>query len=852
MATEARKHGGKASPVVAACANKAKDQNLKKYKQAHSIGSRKLREKFVSYNDTYPMYESVIQVYLETNKDTLMSKQDHKAKKRKHDEMKEPNNNVVVKPDKKQGKKEKTEKKIKLEKKDKMGSSCNDSNSGKNTEKSVSFANTVSKETSKTKKMKVKVKKPKKEFNVYQFMRLKREASLNASARVNIMFEKLPATPKKAKQNKEESNAQSSDKSGRDKTGPKDKSTKDKACKSVKEKDKSCKEKVEDVKKQREEIIKHRKVKIEEKKKNAKLDKNKNKIDSKGKTLKKIRKLLPKCKAKDKTTDKKSNIKKKKDKKDDLKKRMKDKMNLVGKTGKRIANLNAKALMAATKDVRPSLERAARIDRFCVSWKRVSIASKHHPVARWVDGLGSTVCCTTQASVCISKKEQQICEESKTTTTTVMTAIQKPSTIPESETISDDRPSSVVDVVGAHTPVKPLSRTPHCLTPMFSSSHNCVPPCNGFSCGSGSERFVTAGQYQSLTLGGIGSLSSIQMMSYNHQSPYRSAFSVPFNHATIPSYSYYGGGFYQPNPPVLHQSIDPCLLPHHLPVPVPHAQVKVLIHNPDNSHDCAFSSYTKHDKEIPEDAAGGNSVSKKPKGDNKSKPENPKPKKKVERRRSKSPKDDGVEKKGGSKVVPAAVQRQISSPPHSWRWSGESEMKVVPSLGDTPPVKRKSYPAIQHSSGDIIRVRDCVLLRSGPRKKDIPFVAKVSALWEHPDDNEMMMSLLWYYRPEHTEIGRKPHHVDCEVFASKHKDENSVACIDDKGYVLTFNEYCRFRAEVSRSDQHACVRSKVVPDLDGDSPILHRMPGVDVDPSTVFVCRQVYDFRQKRMLKNPS
>lgn len=56
---------------------------------------------------------------------------------------------------------------------------------------------------------------------------------------------------------------------------------------------------------------------------------------------------------------------------------------------------------------------------------------------------------------------------------------------------------------------------------------------------------------------------------------------------------------------------------------------------------------------------------------------------------------------------------------------------------------------------------------------------------------EMMMSLLWYYRPEHTEQGRQP--IDCadEVFASKHQDHNSVACIEDKCYVLTFNEYCR-------------------------------------------------------------
>lgn len=55
----------------------------------------------------------------------------------------------------------------------------------------------------------------------------------------------------------------------------------------------------------------------------------------------------------------------------------------------------------------------------------------------------------------------------------------------------------------------------------------------------------------------------------------------------------------------------------------------------------------------------------------------------------------------------------------------------------------------------------------------------------------MMMSLLWYYRPEHTEQGRVLSDQPDEVFASRHKDSNSVACIDDKCYVLTFNEYCR-------------------------------------------------------------
>lgn len=56
----------------------------------------------------------------------------------------------------------------------------------------------------------------------------------------------------------------------------------------------------------------------------------------------------------------------------------------------------------------------------------------------------------------------------------------------------------------------------------------------------------------------------------------------------------------------------------------------------------------------------------------------------------------------------------------------------------------------------------------------------------------MMMSLLWYYRPEHTEQGRQANDSSDEVYASRHRDHNSVACIEDKCYVLTFSEYCRY------------------------------------------------------------
>lgn len=47
------------------------------------------------------------------------------------------------------------------------------------------------------------------------------------------------------------------------------------------------------------------------------------------------------------------------------------------------------------------------------------------------------------------------------------------------------------------------------------------------------------------------------------------------------------------------------------------------------------------------------------------------------------------------------------------------------------PAVRKSYQAVERD-GEIIRVRDTVLLKSGPRKKSMPYVAKISALWEDP------------------------------------------------------------------------------------------------------------------------
>ncbi|XP_060684304.1 bromo adjacent homology domain-containing 1 protein [Hemiscyllium ocellatum] len=188
---------------------------------------------------------------------------------------------------------------------------------------------------------------------------------------------------------------------------------------------------------------------------------------------------------------------------------------------------------------------------------------------------------------------------------------------------------------------------------------------------------------------------------------------------------------------------------------------------------------------------------------------------------------------------------------NGWLPVGEPYDKPVYVVGEVELLIRKCYPAVERD-GEVIKVRDTVLLKSGPRKKSIPYVAKVSALWEDPASGELMMSLYWYYRPEHIQGGRNPSiHCENEIFASRHQDENSVACIEEKCYVLTFSEYCRFCALAKWREEGAPDHRLVVPPSEEYSTPPHRKVPENTDPDLVFICRHVYDFRHGRTLKNP-
>ncbi|KAL5278547.1 BAHD1 family protein [Megaselia abdita] len=189
---------------------------------------------------------------------------------------------------------------------------------------------------------------------------------------------------------------------------------------------------------------------------------------------------------------------------------------------------------------------------------------------------------------------------------------------------------------------------------------------------------------------------------------------------------------------------------------------------------------------------------------------------------------------------------------NGWTWEGEPFQRKIFLNSDEPYVVRTCYPAMRHQEGDVIRPRDCVLLKAGAKKNELPYVAKVAFLWENPTDGEMMMSLLWYYRPEHTEQGRMPIDASDEVFASKHRDHNSVACIEDKCYVLTYSEYCRYRRRLRAMEEDVDMNPSIVPSKRVPLAKPHHQVPVHTNPELVMFCQRVYEFRLKRLLKMPN
>ena len=138
---------------------------------------------------------------------------------------------------------------------------------------------------------------------------------------------------------------------------------------------------------------------------------------------------------------------------------------------------------------------------------------------------------------------------------------------------------------------------------------------------------------------------------------------------------------------------------------------------------------------------------------------------------------------------------------------------------------------------------DSVALKTGGAIGERPFVGKIVAMWQ---DNlgEMMVTMCWFYRPGDLENIKTPYGAH-ELYLSKHTDDNSVATIQGKVYVLSYPEYCRYYSHKVAGGR--AIAPSIVPEIHQWREDVVPVQGVQLD--NIYFCRGVYDFRLRRTLK---
>lgn len=178
---------------------------------------------------------------------------------------------------------------------------------------------------------------------------------------------------------------------------------------------------------------------------------------------------------------------------------------------------------------------------------------------------------------------------------------------------------------------------------------------------------------------------------------------------------------------------------------------------------------------------------------------------------------------------------------NGWSTLGEA-IKSIEYTQDGAVHKRKYFAGIRRKNEEIF-VRDCVTIRSGVKKNDRPYVAKIASIWQEPG-GYLMLKLFWYYRPADIVAASLPGQdpESSELFASQHHDDNSVACIEDKCYVLGLRSYCRYQSSMCGH------RSSMIPELQSlvkfnsnCEVVVAECPPLDTAPELVYLCYQGYN-----------
>ncbi|XP_070982013.1 BAH and coiled-coil domain-containing protein 1-like [Oncorhynchus clarkii lewisi] len=149
----------------------------------------------------------------------------------------------------------------------------------------------------------------------------------------------------------------------------------------------------------------------------------------------------------------------------------------------------------------------------------------------------------------------------------------------------------------------------------------------------------------------------------------------------------------------------------------------------------------------------------------------------------KPPKDHPAEKR----------QRMLSPIPHPnmsallpgrqlWKWSGNPTQR----RGLKGKARKLFYKAIVRG-GETVHVGDCAVFLS-PGRPQLPYVGRVESLWESWSSS-MVVRVKWFYHPEETSLGKRPHDGKHALYQSSHEDENDVQTISHRCQMLSRTDY---------------------------------------------------------------
>jgi len=148
----------------------------------------------------------------------------------------------------------------------------------------------------------------------------------------------------------------------------------------------------------------------------------------------------------------------------------------------------------------------------------------------------------------------------------------------------------------------------------------------------------------------------------------------------------------------------------------------------------------------------------------------------------------------------------------------------------------------------VVHVGDCVRIHA---EGNLENIGRILAIHYNEEESALYATLFWFYSQTQLYPKTQIWEMDNkELLASKHLDTVNVDSIESVAYVLTFNEYCRFRAETETdalcTERQPTEESELWSRGDDRYKRRHSLPHDDSPIEMVYFCRGIYSVKSKK------